>query len=88
MNKLIIGGIAIMATMTAMAGGEIRYGKVEVEDCKVFYREAGDKAKPTILLLHGFPAASHMFRELMPELADTSRSKPTTRKSPPSCANF
>ena len=70
MIKSVIGGIAIMATMATVAGGEIRYGKVEAEDCKVFYREAGDKSKPAILLLHGFPAASHMFRELMPELAD------------------
>ena len=70
MVKSVIGGVAIMATMATVAGGEIRYGKVEAEDCKVFYREAGDKSKPAILLLHGFPAASHMFRELMPELAD------------------
>ena len=48
----------------------ITYKKIQVEDCKVFYREAGNPEKPTILLLHGFPSASHMFRELMPELAD------------------
>lgn len=46
------------------------YHKVQIEDCKVFYREAGSKDKPAILLLHGFPSSSHMFRELMPELAD------------------
>ena len=49
---------------------QITYHKIQVEDCKVFYREAGNPEKPTILLLHGFPSASHMFRELMPELAD------------------
>ena len=48
----------------------ITYHKVEVEDCRVFYREAGAKDKPAVLLLHGFPSSSHMFRELMPELAD------------------
>jgi pimeloyl-ACP methyl ester carboxylesterase len=37
---------------------------------KVFYREAGDPAAPTILLLHGLPTSSQMFRELMPALAD------------------
>jgi pimeloyl-ACP methyl ester carboxylesterase len=37
---------------------------------KVFYREAGDRAAPTILLLHGLPTSSQMFRELMPALAD------------------
>ena len=41
-----------------------------VADRRVFYREAGDPALPTILLLHGFPASSHMFRDLIPALAD------------------
>jgi len=48
----------------------IKYHKIAVDDCKVFYREAGDKSKPTILLLHGFPSSSHQYRELIPELAD------------------
>ncbi len=48
---------------------EMKYNKIQVEDCRVFYREAGNLEKPTILLLHGFPSSSHMFRELMPELA-------------------
>ena len=37
---------------------------------KIFYREAGDPAAPTILLLHGLPTSSQMFRDLMPALAD------------------
>ncbi len=37
---------------------------------QVFYREAGDDARPTILLLHGFPTSSHMFRDLIPLLAE------------------
>jgi pimeloyl-ACP methyl ester carboxylesterase len=36
----------------------------------VFYREAGPLNAPAILLLHGFPTSSHMFRNLIPELAD------------------
>jgi pimeloyl-ACP methyl ester carboxylesterase len=36
----------------------------------MFYREAGDPAAPTLLLLHGFPSSSHMFRDLIPPLAD------------------
>jgi pimeloyl-ACP methyl ester carboxylesterase len=36
----------------------------------VFYREAGNSAAPTILLLHGFPSSSHMFRDLIPRLAN------------------
>ena len=40
-----------------------------VEGLKVFYREAGRTDAPMLLLLHGFPSAGHMFRELMPQLA-------------------
>jgi pimeloyl-ACP methyl ester carboxylesterase len=39
----------------------------------VFYREAGDPQSPSLVLLHGFPTSSHMFRNLIPELADTYR---------------
>jgi pimeloyl-ACP methyl ester carboxylesterase len=44
------------------------YHYVEIEGLQVFYRKAGNPDKPVILLLHGFPSASHMFRELMPVL--------------------
>ncbi|MDX9874799.1 MAG: alpha/beta hydrolase [Spongiibacteraceae bacterium] len=50
-----------------------RYGFQPVGDVDVFYREAGPIDAPVILLLHGFPSASHMFRELMPLLADRFR---------------
>ena len=43
---------------------------MDVDGIGVFYREAGPKDAPTILLLHGFPTASHMFRNLIPQLAD------------------
>jgi len=43
---------------------------IEVEDQSIFYREAGDKNAPTIVLLHGFPTSSHMYRNLIPELAE------------------
>ena len=49
---------------------DVRYKSVEIEGLDVFYREAGDPNKPTILLLHGFPTSSHMFRDLIPMLAD------------------
>lgn len=49
---------------------QTQYKYIQVEDCKVFYREAGDPTHPTLLLLHGFPSSSHMFRELIPALAD------------------
>ncbi len=49
----------------------VRFNTVDVDGLKLFYREAGDVSRPTVLLLHGFPSASHMFRDLIPELADT-----------------
>lgn len=49
------------------------YKKIQIEDCNVFYREAGSTDKPVILLLHGFPSSSSMFRELMPQLSDNYR---------------
>jgi pimeloyl-ACP methyl ester carboxylesterase len=48
----------------------ITYQQAAVDGRKVFYREAGAKDRPTILLLHGFPTSSHMFRNLIPALAD------------------
>src|ERR1700735_2453469 len=47
--------------------------KVEADGVKVFYREAGDPSAPVVLLLHGFPTSSFMFRELIPRLADRFR---------------
>jgi pimeloyl-ACP methyl ester carboxylesterase len=48
----------------------VHFNTVDVDGLKIFYREAGDKARPTLLLLHGFPSASHMFRDLIPQLSD------------------
>jgi pimeloyl-ACP methyl ester carboxylesterase len=48
----------------------IKYRTVDVDGFKVFYREAGAATSPKLLLLHGFPSSSHMFRDLMPQLAD------------------
>ncbi len=47
-----------------------RYQHAIVDGSKIFYREAGPKTAPTILLLHGFPTSSHMFRNLIPTMAD------------------
>ncbi|HEY1268629.1 MAG TPA: alpha/beta hydrolase [Candidatus Binatia bacterium] len=46
------------------------YHHAAVRDQKLFYREAGTEDSPTIVLLHGFPSSSHMFRDLIPQLAD------------------
>ena len=46
------------------------YHHASVRGRKLFFREAGSKDSPTIVLLHGFPSSSHMFRELIPQLSD------------------
>lgn len=51
----------------------VRYRTVSVGGIKIFYREAGMQDSPALLLLHGFPTASHMFRDLIPRLADRFR---------------
>ncbi|CCE10675.1 putative enzyme [Bradyrhizobium sp. STM 3843] len=51
----------------------IRYRKANVDGLNVFYREAGPSDAPPLLLLHGFPTAGHMFRDLIPALADRFR---------------
>jgi pimeloyl-ACP methyl ester carboxylesterase len=48
----------------------VHYRTIEVQGLQVFYREAGSAHRPVILLLHGFPTSSHMFRNLIPALAD------------------
>jgi pimeloyl-ACP methyl ester carboxylesterase len=51
----------------------VKYQTVPVDNVDVFYREAGPADAPVILLLHGFPTSSHMFRDLIPELSATYR---------------
>src|ERR1700749_4898460 len=48
----------------------VKYQTADVDGFKVFYREAGPAGAPKLLLLHGFPSAGHMFRDLIPLLAD------------------
>ncbi|MET9315675.1 alpha/beta hydrolase [Kribbella sp. NPDC003505] len=49
----------------------VRYGTVDIDGQPIFYREAGDPANPTVVLLHGFPTSSAMFRNLLRDLADS-----------------
>lgn len=49
---------------------QVDYRNVEVDGIRIFYREAGPRTAPAVLLLHGFPASSHMYRNLIPALAD------------------
>lgn len=48
-----------------------RYQTATIDGWEVFYREAGDPANPTLVLLHGFPSSSHMYRNLIADLSDT-----------------
>jgi pimeloyl-ACP methyl ester carboxylesterase len=52
---------------------KISFRKVDVDGFNIFYREAGPKDAPVLLLLHGFPSASHMFRDLIAQLSDQFR---------------
>jgi len=51
----------------------VRYGSVRIDGLDIFYREAGPKDAPVVLLLHGFPASSFMYRNLIPALATRYR---------------
>ncbi|MBL0743568.1 alpha/beta fold hydrolase [Chryseolinea lacunae] len=48
----------------------IQYKKIAIDGLSIFYREAGNPQHPTLLLLHGFPSSSHMYRDLIRNLAD------------------
>src|SRR5262249_20285109 len=52
---------------------KVAHRTVKVRDLDIFYREAGPKDAPAVLLLHGFPTSSQMFRNLIPALADEYR---------------
>ena len=64
------GSVAIPAPGKAL---ETRYRTIDVGGLEIFYREAGPAAAPVVLLLHGFPTSSRMFRNLIPMLADKYR---------------
>ena len=57
----------------AAAAVQVNHRTANVDGVDVFYREAGPKDAPVLLLLHGFPTSSHMFRNLIPQLADKYR---------------
>jgi len=61
---------ASRTTPAAIAAAQVHYRSATVDGTKIFYREAGPKDAPTLLLLHGFPTSSQMFRDLIPLLSD------------------
>jgi pimeloyl-ACP methyl ester carboxylesterase len=68
MLMIVTGGLA-GATLAANPTYDVSYKTIEIDDVEIFYREAGNPQNPTIVLLHGFPTSSHMFRNLIPALA-------------------
>lgn len=68
---LCLACISVSAEQSLQWPAKTFYRFEEVEGKKIFYREAGDRSKPTILLLHGFPSSSHTYRELIPLLSGT-----------------
>lgn len=68
-TTLTLALVAPAAETAAASTGDVRYGSTVIEGVEIAYREAGDPSRPTVLLLHGFPTSSHMFRDLIPLLA-------------------
>lgn len=79
-GALSVGSPAVFAETTSAAvsisverAQQVKYNTVQVDDVEVFYREAGAKDAPVVLLLHGFPTSSHMYRNLIPQLSGDFR---------------
>src|SRR5258708_7637651 len=73
-TAVAIAGLATTARGDATAAvPTVHYHTVKVDGIDIFYREAGPADAPAVLLLHGFPTSSHMFRNLIPLLADRYR---------------
>lgn len=67
--SLLLTQFGMNALADTPATNGVHYKTVKIESLDIFYREAGDPKSPTVLLLHGFPTSSHMFRNLIPQLA-------------------
>lgn len=58
-----------MATVKQKTGSNVLFRSIQIKGLKVFYRESGDPASPKLVLLHGFPASSHQYRNLIASLS-------------------
>jgi pimeloyl-ACP methyl ester carboxylesterase len=69
--SFVVAGLvgAMLSAPAAVLAAPVAYRYASVDGIRIFYREAGDRNKPTIVLLHGFPSSSHMFRDLIPLLS-------------------
>src|SRR5688572_19645832 len=86
-TSLVRAGLATLALLSPIAvppasadaparvaeTARVHYRTMEIEGVKVFYREAGAPDAPVVVLLHGFPTSSNMFRNLIPSLATRYR---------------
>ena len=70
MKYLALLAVVLLWTLPAGAAPTVRYHTTTIDGVNVFYREAGPADAPVIVLLHGFPTSSNMFRNLIPALAD------------------
>lgn len=61
---------AMTSSAVSASSQQTLHKSIEVDQQQIFYREAGSKDAPTIVLLHGFPTSSHMYRNLIPKLAE------------------
>ena len=67
---LVTWGLAVKAEeFPSPPPTQVLHRTIKIDNLDIFYREAGPKGAPTVLLLHGFPTSSHMFRNLIPALA-------------------
>lgn len=69
-SAAVDGAEELVATNSRSDATVVHHRFAKIEGLDIFYREAGPKDAPTVLLLHGFPTSSHMFRNLIPKLAD------------------
>lgn len=80
MSPLLLGLVLLTMEISVFAQttepstpARVTHNTVKIDGVNVFYREAGPKDAPVLLLLHGFPTSSHMYRNLIPQLADKYR---------------
>jgi len=66
----LVMGLMIATWLSPVSAAQTLHKTIDIDGVEIFYREAGPVDAPTILLLHGFPTSSHMFRNLIPALSD------------------
>jgi len=71
LTSLMAAAFLLVSFHSAIAAGAtVHHRRMNIDGVEIFYREAGPATGPTVVLLHGFPSSSHMFRNLIPALAD------------------